>query len=194
MTAESIRALRVLAALIVGALLGAGGAYMYSRHSRTGVSSNWIQLSTDGSGFGWKLEALFNADIALPEVSKPQGQAKFLDRSEGGQDIQLGYVVKASVRHLDLSKVPAKYLRPRRQGNFEIEPIKEVVYDAHIDFILKDADGFVLMTATSEPLYIYSGQENVFQGTANEQIPAGVAKRTKTIVLELTADKCETCN
>ncbi len=137
---------------------------------------------------------MFNVELPLPKVGKPHGQAKFLDWSQAGkQNILLGYIVKASVEHLDVTKIPAKYRQPKKEGEFEIEPPKEVVYAAHLEFTLKDADGFVLMTTKSEPLHLYSGQGNVFQGIALEPIPLAVAKRTKAILMDLTADKCATC-
>lgn len=187
-------AVKLATTLIVGFIFGVGVTGLFLRHGHSSIPGGWMDLTTEGAGFGWTSEALFNVDIALPKVSNPHGRAKFLDRSEPGkQNIKVGYVVKASVEHLDVSKIPLKYLQPRKQGDFTIDPPKEVVYIAHVDFTLKDADGFVLMAAKSEPLYLYSGQENVFQGIIGEPIPLAVAQRTKTILMGLTADKCETC-
>ena len=153
-----------------------------------------MELSTEGHGYGMNSGALFSVDIPLPDVSKPHGKAKFLERSAPGkEDIELGYIINVSVNNLDVSKIPEKYRKPRQgEGDWVIEPIEQVVYVAHFDFSLKDADGFVLMSASSEPVYLYSGK-HVFQGTTRQAIPVAVAKRTKSILTNMTVEKCETC-
>jgi len=191
---QMIRGWFAIFAFFFGLVLGAIGTFFFLPQRHFSVPANWTELATDGSGFGWASEALFNVDIPLPKVGKPHGQAKFLDRGEGGkQNILLGYIVKVSAEHLDVSKIPAKYRLPRKMGDLEVDPPKEVVYLAHAEFTLKDGDGFVLVNTKSEPLHLFSGQENVFQGIALEPIPLAVARRTKSIRVDLTADKCETC-
>ena len=194
-TPRMIRRWFATVAFFLGLILGAIGTYFFLPQRHSSVPTNWRDLAADGSGFGWTSEALFSVDIPLPGVSKPHGQAKFLDRSDSGKEnILLGYVVKVSVEHLDVAKIPAKYRQPKKQGEFEIEPPTEVVYLAHLAFTLKDADGFVLLTTQTEPLHLYSGKENVFQGTALQPVSLAVARRTRSILMMLTADKCETCD
>jgi hypothetical protein len=193
-TPQMIRGWFAFFAFCFGLVLGVVGTYFFLPQRQLSIPTDWRELATEGSGFGWTSEALFNVEIPLPKVSKPHGQAKFLDRTDAGkQNILLGYIVKASVEHLDVAKIPTKYRQPKKEGEFEIEPPKEVVYAAHLEFTLKDADGFVLMSTKSEPLHLYSGQENTFQGISQEPIPLADAKKTKAILMGLTADKCETC-
>jgi hypothetical protein len=193
-TPHMVRAWFATVAFFFGLILGMIGTYFFLPQRHSSVPTKWRELVLDGSGFGWKSEALFNVDIPLPTVNKPHGQAKFLDRSQSGKEnILLGYVVKASVEHLDTSKIPPKYRQPKKQGEFVIDPPTEVVYLAHLEFTLKDADGFVLLTTDTEPLHLYSGKENVFQGIALTPVSLGTAKRTSSILVALTADKCETC-
>jgi hypothetical protein len=46
----------------------------------------------------------------------------------------------------------------------------------HLGFTLEDTDDFVLTSTKNEPVHLYSGQENVFQGISLRPIPIGDAK------------------
>jgi hypothetical protein len=176
--------------ILVGIIIGVVGTHLFLRHH---IRDRWFALTTEGKGFSWMSEALLNVDIPLPEVEKPQGKAKFLDRNDIEKGTRVGYIITTHVAHLDAAQIPAKYKVERKMGDFTLAPITEVVYAAHLEFTLKDADGFVLMVTKSPRIELWSGQENILQGETADAIPTGVVNRTKTIVMMLTADKCETC-
>lgn len=94
---------------------------------------------------------------------------------------------------LDTSKLPEKYKKPQPWGKFTLDPTSSGTYDAHLEFTLKDADGFTLMTTKSDPVYVESGQENILQGFSQDAVPDPLVRRTKSIVMQLVLDKCETC-
>lgn len=71
---------------------------------------------------------------------------------------------------LDISKLPARYKKTEKHGDWTDEPTDTVVYTGHPEVTLKDADGFVLMTTASKPLQIWSVQENTLQGIAKDAI------------------------
>ena len=71
-------------------------------------------------------------------------------------------------------------------------PTETVVYDAHLEFTLKDADGFTLMKTESPSENLMSGQKNTLQGFAKDLIPLAFVKRTKSIETILVFDKCDT--
>jgi hypothetical protein len=176
--------------LFIGAIIGIVAVH-FIRH-RPG-HDKWLVLSTEGKGFGWMSEALIGVDLPLPEVATPQGKGKFLDRNDIEKGTRLGYLVSTHIAHLDTTHIPAKYKVERKEGDMTWGATTEVVYSAHLEFTIKDADGFVLMTTKSPPLELWSGQENVLQGESVDEIPAGVVNRTRTIQMLLTADKCLTC-
>jgi hypothetical protein len=179
----------IIGVLFIGVAIGVVGMRAWYQNDR----GKWFVIGTEGKGFAWLSDALFGVDLPLPEVDKPQGKAKFLDRNDIGKGTRLGYLVTTHIAHLDTTNIPAKYKLEKKEGDMVWAPTTEVVYSAHMKFTLKDKDGFVLMTTTSQPLDLWSGQENVFQGEAEGEIPAGVVDRTKSILMVLTAEKCLTC-
>jgi hypothetical protein len=183
------RAALLSSGLLIGIIIGGVGIHQFYHYT----NYKWHILTTDRTGFSWMTEALIGVDIPLPAVDKPQGKAKFLDRNDIQKGTRLGYLVSTHIAKLDTTKIPAKYKVEKKEGDFTWGPTTEVVYSAHLEFTLKDADGFVLMTTKSPPIELWSGQENVFQGEALDEIPSGITNRTKTIEMLLTADKCETC-
>jgi hypothetical protein len=100
-----------------------------------------------GKGLSWMSDAFIDVDIPLPE-----GKAKFLDRTDIERGTRLGYLVSTHIAHLDTTHIPAKYKVEKKEGDITIEPTTEVVYSGHLEFTIKDADGFVLMTTKSPPL------------------------------------------
>lgn len=153
----------------------------------------WVQVSTDGSGIAYE-SRVFLEDIPLPDVQSPKGKVKFLDRRTAGPDeLQLGYLLQVSVLGLDATKIPEKYRKPRKHGNLEIDPLTQVVYVVHFGFTLRDADGFDLVTSTSEPLYLSSGKENLFQGLVPQQFPRQLAAQTKNVIVQMVVERCESC-
>jgi hypothetical protein len=184
--------LKRLAPLTAGVLVGvvAGVACTYALMHR--VNYSWMQLQTQHHGLAWANEVFSESDIPLPEQKDPQGRAKFVNRGIG-KGYELGYVVTSRMEKLDQNKLPEKYKKSRRWGNLTLDPTESVTYNAHLEFTLKDADGFELMTTRSEPLYVMSGDENKMQGFAMDSIPDALIRRTKNMFVTLVVDKCETC-
>lgn len=151
-----------------------------------------MTLTKDGQGLAFTSAVLFDADIPMPDTTPPTGEAKFVDRG-AGRGAELGFIVKTKMDKLDISKLPAKYKKTEKHGDYTHEPTDTVVYTGRLEFTLKDADGFVLMTTDSEPVEIWSGQENTLQGIAKDAVPRPLAIRTKQIQVQLDFDKCETC-
>jgi hypothetical protein len=150
-----------------------------------------MELTKEGRGIAFSGET-FDGDIPTPDMKDPHGQAKFVDRGVG-KGTELGYLVKATMDKLETSKLPEKYKKPQTWGKFTLDPTTSVTYKAHLEFTVKDADGFVLITTKSDSVYVESGQENTLQGFAQDTIPDALTHRTKSIVMELVLDKCETC-
>lgn len=184
--------LKRLALLSVGLFLGViiGVACTYAVMHRK--NHNWMELTKEGHGLAYSNQVFVEADIPLPDMKDPHGQAKFVDRGVG-KGTELGFLVKASMDKLETEKLPEKYKKARPLGKFTIGPTETVVYSGHLDFTLKDADGFTLMTTKSEPISVWSGQENTLQGFAQDAIPSAIFQRTKSIVMQLVLDKCDTC-
>ncbi len=156
------------------------------------TNHNWVELSRDHHGLAYSNEVFVDADIPLPDMKDPHGQAKFVDRGVG-KGLELGFLVKASMDKLDVSKLPEKYRKPQPLGKFTLEPTESVTYTAHLEFTLKDKDGFTLLTTKSDPIYVESGQENTLQGFAQDSVAETTALRTKSIEVKLVLNKCETC-
>jgi hypothetical protein len=146
--------------------------------------------------------------IELPRVSKLNGKAKFINIGNNiAPQLQLGYRIVAHVDDLDLSKVPAKYLKENKEykkGGFIRTkltgepfypdlPIKEVKYRFQFIFDLRNSDGFILKTLTGEDQYIHSGQDYTFQSVINEIIPLGIANQITNIAFILSLKECVTC-
>jgi hypothetical protein len=174
--------------VLVGVAVGVTCTYSVLRRT----NRDWVQLKEEGHGLAYKNEALFDVDIPMPTVQDPQGQAKFVDRGIGKGE-ELGFLVKDNIGKLDTSKLPAKYKRVEQRGEYTIEPTENIVYASHLEFTLKDADGFVLTKTKSDSIDLWSGQENTLQGFAQDSIPEALVKRTKAIEMQLVFDKCETC-
>lgn len=162
-----------------------------------GINTEWKQLTIDpGSrGYGFSsFEALFDADIKLPDIKTLTGKAKFIDESG---HIRFGYLVTVVVEKLDLAKLPENYRKERthkaKGGEFTILPPDQVVYEMHFEFTFKDKDNFVLFTLKSPRDNLTSGKDNQFQRIVEVSIPYNIAVRTSDIVFSMSIDKCATC-
>jgi len=71
-----------------------GVACTYAVIHRT--NRNWLELTKENHGLAYSNEVFVEADIALPKMKDPHGQAKFVDRGVG-KGIELGYLVKVSM-------------------------------------------------------------------------------------------------
>jgi hypothetical protein len=174
--------------LLFGVVIGAACTFGFLHHP----NHNWIQLTKDGKGLAYSLHGIFDTDISMPNLASPTGQAKFVDR-DLGKGTELGFVVKTTMDKLDTTRLPARYKQTQKFGEGTIGPTDTVTYSSHLEFTLKDPDGFVLMTTSSDPMDIWSGQENVLQGFAKDAIPASLLTRTRAIQMQLVVDKCQTC-
>src|SRR5712692_9133420 len=184
--------LKRIALLAVGVFIGVvvGVACTYAVMHRNNYK--WIELQIDRFGVSYSSQVFAESDIPLPNLKIPHGQAKFVDSGIGnGKD--LGFGGRASMDKLDTTKLPEKYKKSRPWGNLTVGPTESVAYNAHLEFTLKDADGFELMTTKSEPLYVLSGDENKMQGFATDGIPDALVRRTMNMFVRLVLDKCETC-
>lgn len=185
--------LKNVGAFLLGLCVGTVLTYAVFRHH----SSKWRPLSK--ASLAYKHDAIF-VDIPMPKVSSPTGQIKFVNRGMGKGE-ELGFLVNVKMDPLDQSKLPAKYKKSEEQpGGWTIGPTETVVYTSHIEFTLKDGDGFVLFRTTSEQdpetqwaMKVWSGRESTLQGFGQDPIPSAVIGRTKAIEMQLVLDKCDNC-
>ncbi len=160
----------------------------------------WRELSigSTGKGYGYTSEALFNSDIALPNIKKISGRSKLLHPDQAKKNaLHLGYIVSVEVDKLDLEKVPSKYKEERKEtynaGDFTFDPIEEVVYRVVFKFTLKDKDGFELVKLEGPKHFLSSGKTNQFQDKVNKPVSATIVERIRTVVLDISVEECETC-
>ena len=182
--------------LVIGVTLG----YYLGISTRNPNDFDWQELSINPSekGYGFTSEALFNSDVALPDIKRLSGKTKFLSPVKSDRhELHLGYIVSVDVEKLKLEQLPEKYKEERevksKRGGFTIMPFQGVGYQVSFEFSLKDKDGFELIKLESPKHSIYSGKDNRFQDKVSQLILKTVAERTKDIVLQMTVEKCETC-
>lgn len=148
-------------------------------------------------GVSYSTEALFGADIPIPNINEIVGKTKFIKRSNDKSVLNLGYRVSVSQEKLDKAKIPTKYLRQKSvviEGHSVTqEPIEEVTYEIIFSFTLKDKDGFKLLVVSSDPETITSGKKNEFQGITQQSIPIDLASRVARIELSTQLTKCISC-
>ena len=178
---------------------GAAIALAYVTISGSRVSRDWLDLSKpkEGKGILYSTEAIFKADISLPDIKQFGGKAKFLESATSPGSYGLGYVANVSVPPLDLKKVPKKYLidKPVEIDGVKTTElgIKQVHYDVVFDFTQQDRDGFTLLELSSEPHSIEFGKNNEFQSVVKTNVPREVAARVTHVVIQLSVQKCITC-
>lgn len=185
---------RVVLAFAAGLVAGAT-LLLAVLHFRDGlpVSSAWHPLIFQGKGLAYQIDALIGPDIALPDVGKLDGAAKFLP-TQNRSTVQLGYRVVVPVAPLDVAQLPAKYRQHRKfPDGLEILPTDQVLYEVSLDLQLKDGDGFVLRQAKSPRHQVTSGKDNVLQSIVSEPFPASLARRVASIEAQLSVEKCVTC-
>ena len=142
--------------LLVGVAIGVACTYAVMHRK----NHNWIELTMPYEDFpiAYSIKVV-DADIPVPGVRNPHGQAKFVGPGVGTAT-KLGFRVKVSMDKLDTTKLPEKYKKPQQQGKITTLPVDSVTYSAHLEFTLKDADGFMLASTESDPVYVQSGEEN----------------------------------
>jgi hypothetical protein len=180
------RALIVAGVAVIAFILGASSMYLFNRQRTAG----WISVVPDGDGFAMTSDAL-NGDIPWPKTARPSGQAKFLSRDKGEQ---LGYILKLPIKPNPTSALPAKYRKTTKDFNgLELGPPEQVLYEGHFEFMLKDADGFVLMKLNGPIEHLSSAAENSVQGTTEDVIPHSVILRTKKVAASFLVTSCNPC-
>ena len=195
------RSWRVIFTTVLCIAAGSLIIYFFVMRMGSGFSRRWFDVSPEGVKFsseppkgGYGSAPPGEGDIPLPQVTKLVGSTKFLERYGPQEDVALGYRMNVSVARLDPTKIPEKYRKSRRIGDEELPAIQEAVYRVHFDFALQDADGFALMHAFSPPVFLKSGQDNVFQDVVWQLIPVAIAKRTKSVAEVLIVEDCESCD
>lgn len=167
---------------------------------RPRVSSDWRPLvdHSKGKNIEYSEDVALKSDLPVPAVKKLTGEAKFInDGQPPGSFVRLGYKIVITVAPLDLTKVPAKYLKEKPVdidgATITQLPIKQVTYEARFHFTLKDKDGFKLMAVWSKPEYFESGKTNTFQRLVNQPVSNAIARRTAAISFGMMVEKCVTC-
>ena len=169
-------------------ILGVVCAFLLPAHTHN-VPTYWLALSDQNNGIFYKPNAI-RADIPL-SWGKLAGKVKFLERDNG---LHLGYVVKLPLKSLPVSGLPPKYrkLKPVENG-LRVVPGDELAYTGSFEFILKDSDGFTLMSVSSGQETLSAGRDNSVQGATNDTIPRSAAKRTKSVLAHFVVESCYPC-
>jgi len=195
--------MRLGAVVTVSLLVGGAGGYLLRVYQDSVVPEKWhetaqMPLVGPNSGLSYSTEAMFDSDIPLPAIANVSAKAKFRPSSDGANKVTLGYVVVVTVENLKAENIPDGYKVPKTErvgkaGELTLLPPKEVVYEMHLSFTLKDKDGFDLAVVNGKQHSLLSGQSNVLQDLIDDALPQEVAQRTTAIVPHLSVDKCVTC-
>jgi hypothetical protein len=190
----------ILVAVLIASLGGLGG-YWVRGHQLSHIPNTWyeinrIPLKGNDSGLTYTTQALFDADIPLPDITSAKAKVKFLPMP-GEINYQLGYVITVDIAKLDPEKVPGKYKEKKteksKSGEWTLDPLKEVVYELNVSFELQDQDGFRLIEVKGPKHNVFSGQSNVLQEVVETPISVDISKRTKVIVPKVNVEKCVSC-
>jgi hypothetical protein len=185
------RTLTILAVAVISFVLGASCMYMLKRQPKPNPADGWITLVSDANPMGYEMDALV-ADVPIPKAKSLSGKAKFVSRDNG---LMLGFVLKLPLDPLPTSSLPEKYRKTTKgTDGFEYGPPENLHLEGHYDFVLKDADGFVIQTISSPTENLEAGAENALQGMTEAAIPASVRERTKSVVVSFLATKCYPCS
>lgn len=185
---------KIAIVVLVTAIIVAG-VILYNRFANQPPVDKWITLTIPDKGdVGYETEAFFN-EVPLPDLTNLKGDVKFVSRSNG---YFIGYKIHFDIAHLDTTKVPKKYLldKPATINGVATTALglKEVTYQASFEFTLMDKDGFELDKIQSGKEYIESGKKNEIQNMVEKAIPLKTIQLTKSIKLQLSIDKCISCD
>jgi hypothetical protein len=189
---------KIIVIILFSFTIGAFAGYGYHSYSTNRIKSHWIITQNiptkgDGCSVGYSTEA-FQAEIPLPSIKKFDVKTKFIKpKTYIKGKASLGYIVKVSVGGLDPNDIPDRYKKELKIGKFTIEPLKEVVYEVHIEFKLYDSDGFELIKLSGPEHNLNSGQTNIFQDIAKELIPIDLMNRCIKIKPYMHIDRCLSC-
>jgi hypothetical protein len=187
--------LPVLAALVVGIVIGLASPVMIARH----INTEWKPLAPGEHHFGisYATDAIFT-DLPMPDIKSVSGKAKFVDAAGRGEPTEFGYIVTVEMADLDLAKVPDRYKKTEKDtiNGYEVttEPLKQAYYKVEWEFQFKDKDGFLLGEYKApEEISLVSGKTNVFQGKLQDKIPYDTAIRVHQIEIYPAIVKCHSC-
>jgi hypothetical protein len=131
-------------------------------------------------------------DIPMPDVGKPQGRVKFLQRDKG---IQIGYVLQLPIKPNPVSALPQKYRQETKLDNgLTVGPPDQVSYQGRFIFDLQDSDGFTLAKIVGPLEWFAAASDNPEQGTTDGTAPLSIVQRTKKIAVSFSAEKCNICD
>lgn len=181
-------------ATLIVVSFAAGALAMFVAVRMLPASSQWFQLDLS-SPLAMSTDVAFKSDIELPKITSIAGKAKFLPANDGKG--KLGYIVHVTVQSLDLTKVPAKYLKNKPVKVDGVEAtrpaIKQVVYEANLELALKDKDGFTLQKLKGPAELVESEASNVLQNTVTAPTPRTLISRTTEVSARLVLQRCNTC-
>jgi hypothetical protein len=184
------RTLTILIVAIVSFMLGAGCMYLVKRQPKPPASDGWIAVTVTDFPIGYALDYPIGT-APTPKATGLTGKVKFLTRDNG---IQLGYILKIPVEPVPTKSLPLKDQQETKLPNgFSYGPPDELHLEGQFDFVLKDADGFVLQKISAPEQNLAAGSDNKKQGTADGVIPASVVERTKQVTVSFLVKSCYPC-
>ncbi len=189
--------------IVLSLILGLLGGYWYATLNANKLPDVWIEkqnISTKGenSGVSYLTEALFDSEIRLPDIKSIRAKVKFIRSPNAKPNLAaVGYVVSVGVDKLDKDKIPKKYLKEREEkykaGTFIVQPLEEIIYGVHLEFVLVDKDGFQLAELKGPKHSLSSGKTNEFQDMIQDHVSIETAKRTVDVRPRIVVEKCVSC-
>ena len=162
-----------------------------SRCDRPSTLTDGSLSFPNGTGLGFSTKVI-SIDFSLPDGKKPAGKVKFLNRDKG---IQIGYILTLPIDPKPTKTLPAKYTGVKTiEGGVQVGPPAQLEFQGNFDFILKDADGFILSQVKGPEHYLEADSQDQVQGTVDEAIPASIVKRTKIVEIAFYAADCVPCD
>jgi hypothetical protein len=194
--------IRIALAGLLG--LGVGAATVSVIMTRTqnaaGAPFKTLEIPSHDFGLGYAAEAIFS-DLPMPKISSVSGKYKFVASTLDRDQIRrFGYVIDVAMDRLELSKVPKRYLKEKKEIFNGVETTvkqfgESASYGISFVFKLKDKDGFELKSLKSdgESKLVKSGKTTRFQSIIDQRIPQDIVDKTSMIELYSTIETCESC-
>jgi hypothetical protein len=163
------------------------------------VTSGPLPLKGPESAISYNDEAMFGADIQLPNIEEFAVKSKFIPPAVGdstGTRI-MGYVAEVRIASLDKKNVPQRYLQKSvtqtKSGPITTEPLEQVTYAAQFTLDLIDQDGFKLGEVLGTRQWIESGKTNVLQELTDKPLELYLVRRVKKVKPHMLVIRCESC-
>ena len=150
-------------------------------------------------GISYHSNALFEADIPLPEIEAIEAKIKLIAPPSGDSQRTrvIAYVIQVRIASLEKKNIPAKYLRERveqyKAGPVTTPPLEQVTYAGQFAFYLVDKDGFNLAEVTGPEQWFESGKNNSFQDVTLMPLDLELVRRATTVRTHLVVLRCESC-